>query len=112
MIIDCCCVCGCGAWQRLDLHHAVTQQTLRRADPGRAAVLCADPRNLVPVSRPCHAAHHARTKPILLAVLPNRVFNFACEILGAGPAYEYLHRHYDGQDPRLDALLQVYEDAA
>jgi hypothetical protein len=33
------------------------------------------------------------------------VFEFARELMDAGPAYEYLGRFYAGSDPRLDALL-------
>ena len=39
-----------------------------------------------------------------LGTLPNQR-EFAREVLGAGPAYEYLRRRYAGQDPRLDALV-------
>lgn len=97
------CVCGCGK-AAANRHHCLTRQVLRRegGDPR-------DERNLVPVAYGCHAAHHARVKPLPLRVLPDSVFEFAVELLGGGPAWSYLSRYYAGRDSRLDALL---EDAA
>jgi hypothetical protein len=68
-----------------------------------------DPRNLVPVTFACHGAHHGRSRPLPLRVLPDAVFEFAAELMGDGPAYEYLNRTYVGRDPRLDALLAKEE---
>lgn len=64
-----------------------------------------DKRNLVPVAHDCHGAHHARARPFPLRVLPDSVFEFAVELMGVGPAYEYLRRRYSGEDERLTALL-------
>jgi hypothetical protein len=64
-----------------------------------------DLRNLVDVAHDCHGAHHARARPLPLWRLPDSVFEFARELLGAGKAYEYLRRRYCGADPRLEALL-------
>lgn len=65
-----------------------------------------DDRNLIGLSVRCHLNHHARARALPLAVLPDSVFEFARELLGAGLAYETLRRCYVGGDPRLDALLE------
>lgn len=114
------CFCGCGA-RAEDRHHCLYEQDLRRAyrSTRPAAVrgglekdpawleLTYDPRNLVSVSRRCHSNHHSRARPYHLPMLPDSVFEFAAEVLGAGRAYNWLRRHYNGEDPRLDALLVV-----
>lgn len=66
----------------------------------------ADRRNLVPLGPRCHAAHHNRSRPLPLHRLPDSVFEFAAEVLGPGPAFEYLRRRYAGGDRRLEALLE------
>lgn len=108
------CICGCD--QRADqLHHCVYQQEIRRTAPATDKTIgwwTQDPRNLVPVARNCHGAHHGRTRPLELSVLPGSVYAFARELLGAGPSYEYLMRRYAGEDPRHDALLHEWEQAA
>lgn len=76
------------------------------------SVLVRDERNLVPVCLDCHAAHHARQRPLELTDLPNEVFAFARAVLGVGPAHEYLIRRYSGEDPRADDLLAEWEAAA
>lgn len=120
------CVCGCGrgGGQR---HHVVYQQELRDIARARPIVglvplkddvpsgptfglLKADPRNLVLVAKRCHEAHHQRVRPLPLHVLPDSVFEFAAEVLGPAAAYEYLRRRYAGGDPRLDALLELFEE--
>jgi hypothetical protein len=52
----------------------------------------------------CHGAHHSGAKRLLLTMLPDPVFEFAVELMGAGPAELYLARYYRGDDPRLSAL--------
>lgn len=117
-----CILCGRRAHQR---HHIVYQQELRRAAPvprwdkrdgrtrpdevveaaARQAELLRDNRNLVPVCHPCHGRHHSGACQFSLGLLPDSVFVFAAEVLGEGPAYEYLRRRYSGDDRRLDALV-------
>jgi len=112
------CFCGCG-----DLpahrHHCIPAQTIRNAhrsaiSEGRAIrplrVLLEDERNLVSVAFRCHGNHHSRARPYELRMLPDGVFVFAAELLGAGRAYNALGRSYKGSDARLDALL--VEEAA
>ncbi len=108
------CFCGCGK-RAEDRHHIVRQQELRRAAGGFTQTrdrLLNDPRNIVGVARRCHANHHSRARPYHLWMLTDAVFTFAAEVLGAGKAHGYLARHYNGSDPRLDALLSEWEQAA
>lgn len=93
-------------------HHAIYQQAIRRADKARYATLIKDERNLVPVCLDCHACHHNRVDPLELAILPDSVFEFARELLGPGAAYEYLARLYQGSDPRLERLNELWGEAA
>lgn len=94
------CITGCGA-RAVQRHHVLYRQLLRRegGDPD-------DDRNLVDVCLACHGGQHGRANAIRLAVLPDSVFEFAAELLGAPAAYEYLARFYAGDDPRLDALIE------
>lgn len=102
------CVCGCDGRVLPYPHHVIYQQHLRSAAkrlcvPARR--LLDDPRNLVPITFDCHGRHHSGARRFELAQLPDSVFEFAAEVLGAGPGYEYLRRRYAGEDPRLDALI-------
>jgi hypothetical protein len=92
------CFCGCGKRHGLKLHHVVYQQHI-------GVALRGDSRNMVPVAAGCHAKHHSRQAPYELRLLPDSAFEFALEVLGPGPAYEYLRRRYAGEDGRLEALL-------
>lgn len=119
------CICGCGQ-RAANNHHCVYVAELRRVwkSTGEAyqrrvrsaghpltevyanlGVLLDDPRNLVPVAFDCHRAHHGSSRRLSLHVLPDSVFAFAAEVLGAGPGYEYLRRHYDGRDLRLERMI-------
>jgi hypothetical protein len=93
------CICGCGG-RAVHQHHVVTRQELRRhgGDPK-------DPRNLVPVALDCHGGHHSGAARLRLNRLPDSCFEYAVELMGPGPAYEYLGRFYRGEDARLAALL-------
>lgn len=102
------CVCGCGARGRQQ-HHVVTRQELRRLARalGRSyAQLARDPRNLVWITNGCHAGHHAACPRLRLHMLPDSVFEFAVEVMGAGPAYAYLGRYYMGSDVRHERLVE------
>lgn len=54
----------------------------------------------------CHGAHHSASRRLELRVLPDSVFEFAAELMGAA-GYDYLRRFYRGEDARLEALLSV-----
>lgn len=107
------CFCGCGE-RAVHLHHCVTAAYIVRAADTRAEAktLLKDERNLVPVAFRCHGNHHARSKKYELGMLPDSVFEFGRELLGAGPAHGFLTRAYAGTDPRLDALEAEWEQAA
>lgn len=92
------CICGCGQ-RAVHYHHAVYEQHVER-EGGDVK----DPRNLVPVAFACHGAHHGRSRPFELAVLPDEVFTFAGDLLGPA-GFDYLRRRYVGDDQRLEALL-------
>lgn len=100
-----CVMCGLPSVQD---HHVVYVQELRRVrSEAPKTALREDDRNLVPVCLGCHAQHHNRAAPFPLSILPDSVFEFAREVLGVGPAYEYLRRRYIGEDPRLMELLEA-----
>lgn len=82
------------------MHHAVYAQEIRRRG-GKVK----DKRNLVPLEFDCHLGHHSGAKRLRLHMLPDSVYEFAEELMGAGAAYEYLRRRYDGSDMRLEFLL-------
>lgn len=95
------CVC-CGSDDRLQLHHVIYAQNVRRAggDPW-------DPRDSLTTCIRCHCGHHHGTKGrIALTLLRDENLDFAFELLGAA-AYDYLRRHYAGDDPRLEERLAL-----
>lgn len=92
------CVCGCGQ-RAVQRHHVVYRQHIAQ-DGGDAR----DPRNLVPVAHNCHGGHHSGARRFRLSRLPDSVFEYAAELMGADRAALYLGRYYAGSDPRLDAL--------
>jgi hypothetical protein len=90
----------------------VYEQELRklasaRGERGWLKRVVRDDRNLVPVAHRCHGRHHSRAAVYPLAIVPDSVFEFAVEVMGASRAFNYLERRYAGDDPRLDALLTV-----
>jgi hypothetical protein len=106
------CACGCGQ-RGAHRHHCVYKQELkwhaeRRGDGTSFKALAADERNLVLVAFDCHLAHHKARKRYRLSMLPDSVFEFALEVLTAGPAYNYLRRHYQGEDPRLEEMVGLH----
>jgi hypothetical protein len=102
--LDDVCVGACatprGGVRGLYLHHIVYRQKVVR-EGGDVW----DGRNALTICGSCHGKHHTRSRVLPLSVLPSSAFAFAVELLGAGAAYNYLRRRYDGDDPRLDALL-------
>lgn len=94
------CFCGCGQ-RAVHRHHAVYKQAVER-EGGDVD----DDRNFVWVAFVCHGNHHGRSRPYELAMLPDSVYEFAGELLGAF-GHDYLRRRYAGEDARLEALLSV-----
>lgn len=107
------CACGCGK-KATHKHHVCYRQELRRVARSqgmdgwekRYKGLVEDPRNLVGMQWRCHMEHHNRVAVIPCWRLPDEFYEFAREVLGAGPAYVYVSRVYAGIDPRLDALIE------
>lgn len=85
---------------QLAAHHCVYRQEIRRHDGDLW-----DARNRLVLCAGCHSSHHRRGRVIAAAALPSSVLDFACDLLGAPAAYEYLRRRYSGDDPRLEALI-------
>lgn len=69
-----------------EAHHIVREQVLRREAPGRGFdfdEVRFDPRNRLGVCKDCHAAHHARVRPISRETLWRYapwVFEFATDL--------------------------------
>lgn len=118
------CICGCGQ-RSANRHHVIYAQEIKARKPighGRTgygidyatraarsaeqARWLRDTRNLVPIAFGCHQGHHSGHRRLPLSCLPDSVFEFAAELMGPA-AYDYLHRHYGGHDPRADMLLSA-----
>jgi hypothetical protein len=89
-----------GVPEGFDPHHIVYAQHVRRYSGDEW-----DVRNRLPVARWRHTQHHSGELPLLVSDLPDSVFEFAVELIGADRAWSYLRARYAGPDPRLDALL-------
>lgn len=104
---DKCAVPGCKTTAQLVLHHVSYRQVVARESGDEW-----DPRNALTLCQSCHASHHKGGRVLPLALLPDSAFEFAADTFGPGPGYELLRRRYSGEDPRLDALLEAWEQAA
>lgn len=92
----------CGGDDRLQLHHVVYEQHVRRAGGNPW-----DPRDSLTTCTHCHTGHHHGVRSrISLALLRDENYAFAAELLGPA-AFDYLRRHYQGDDERLERLLTV-----
>ena len=89
----------CASDAHLVLHHVTYRQAVRRASGDEW-----DPRNAMTLCTSCHG-HHQRGRVIPLTSLSAGALEFAVDLLGAGPAFEYLRRRYAGDDPRLESHL-------
>lgn len=94
-----CVACTGRAVQR---HHVIYRQELKWRGGSMK-----DKRNLVPVCKRCHEKHHQAVERLPMRRLPDEFFEFARDLMGAGPAYEWVRRFYAGSDPRHDALLEA-----
>jgi hypothetical protein len=89
------CIAAPGCEGRLDRHHVLPVQQLRKRGLDH---LADDPRNVVPACRRHHANHHSRFAPLPASVLPEGVREFAAEL---GPwAVDYLERSYPSDAER------------
>lgn len=92
------CFCGCGA-RPAHWHHAIRESVIERhgGNPD-------DHRVLLAAGHLCHFnAHWSAFRRYRLDQLPNRVFEFAADLMGPGARAE-LRRQYDGDDPRMEML--------
>lgn len=101
---------GCGKGGKHQAHHVVDRQELRHRglkewDTRNALRLCP---LYVPGS--CHTGQTNALNRVELVNLTDDNVEYAFEILGAY-AFDYLHRHYAGEDPRLDRALREAEPA-
>lgn len=92
------CAC-CPRRSSLHPHHVVYAQHVEGAGGD-----VWDPRNRLMLCEGCHADHHGPNWRVPLLLLPDRCIAFAVELLGAA-AFDYLTRRYDGEDPRVAAIL-------
>lgn len=91
----------CGSDYRPQLHHVVYAQHVRdkKGDPW-------NPADSLTLCNGCHCRHHAAPNwKLPLSYLRDENYAFAFDLMGPA-AYDYLRRRYDGEDPRLDALLE------
>ena len=86
-------------------HHVVYKQELRK----RHWPLY-DLRDQMALCDQCHGDHHSANGKIPLSALSDRALDFAFGLLGAH-AFDYLHRRYSGDDPRLKQRLELAEAA-
>jgi hypothetical protein len=125
-------VCAvCGLARPFQAHHVVDQAELRNL--GIPKVDQYDTRNALRLcqvfggflmkdlvgggvrSEPCrcHFQHENKVDGcvVKLQMLLDQNIEYAAEVMGAGRAYEYLHREYDDteEDPRVEALLVTAE---
>jgi 5-methylcytosine-specific restriction endonuclease McrA len=98
--VSCGALWGDRAERALNRHHAVYRQHVRREGGDEW-----DARNAVTLCTSCHSSHHHRGRVLPLVLLPDSVYAFACELMGAA-AYDYLRRRYAGEDPRLERILR------
>lgn len=82
-------------------HHVVERQELKRRK-GDAS----DARNGVFLCFRCHGDVTSASRRLTLAALPDSVFEFAWELMGPA-ATVYLRRYHDGEDERLDRLVEL-----
>jgi hypothetical protein len=95
-----CAVTGQGG-RAYHAHHAVRVQDVRAhgGDPH-------DPRNALRLAAQAHLDHHSGAHRIALTALTDQNIEYAFELMGPR-AFDYLRRHYDGEDPRLIERLQT-----
>lgn len=83
---------ACGAAGLLIRHHVVLEQHVRShgGDPWDLA----NSLLLGAYACRCHSEHHAATRRLSLALLPDAALAFAVDLLGEQPAAIYLRRYY------------------
>jgi hypothetical protein len=85
-----------GPWHA---HHVIRVQDVREGDPH-------DPRNALRLGVVVHSRHHMKFERVPLTALLATNIEYAFELLG-DYAYDYLHRHYSGEDDRVSLRLRA-----
>lgn len=90
----------CGDVDRVRNHHIIYAQHVRKRDGDEW-----DPRNAISLCMSCHSRHHSGTSfRILVCDLPQDFWAFGNELLGDA-LWDYLARHYDDGNSKLEDLL-------
>lgn len=89
-----------GPWER---HHVVEAQEVKRL-----GLPLWNTMNILRLCVECHRKHTQHVALIPLVKLRNVNYQYAFMHMGSR-AYNYMRRHYTGEDPRLDWWLGAYE---
>lgn len=90
----------CGSDDRIRNHHIIYAQHVRKRGGDEW-----DPRNAISLCISCHARQHSGTSfRILVCDLPGEFWSFGKELLGDA-LWDYLARHYDDGNTKLEDLL-------
>ena len=90
----------CGSKDRIRNHHIIYAQHVRKRGGNEW-----DPRNAISLCISCHARQHSGTSfRILVCDLPDEFWPFGKELLGDA-LWDYLARHYDDGNTKLEGLL-------
>lgn len=96
-----------GSTGKWDAHHVVEAAWLRRNAPDSVF----DQRNALRLLKRVHERHTNAYQRVPLVALRAENIAFAFDVMGPA-AYDYLKRHYSGEDPRIEAALEVTHAAA
>jgi len=100
-------VCAvCGRTDSFDAHHVIEAQYLKQN--GHAVYVEANALRVCDqyAKNNCHGKHTGRSRKIRLKELLEENLIYAVELLGPDKAENYLRRNYQGNDPRLDSILE------
>ena len=92
--------------KQFEAHHVLEQRHCKvegfpKHSPDNSLRLCAKSHGT------CHERHTSGMQKIHLGCLFDRNIYFVVRWLGAGAAYNYFRRYYDGVDPRVESLLTL-----
>lgn len=86
-----------------EAHHVVEWQELRRLGLPKWNTM-----NVLRLCKHHHEQHTSHAQLLPLTALRNENYNYAFMVMGER-AFNYLHRHYSGEDRRLDWWLGAWE---
>lgn len=102
-------VCAvCGRADSFDAHHVIEASYLKRE--GHVVYVKANALRLCDrfAKNNCHGKHTLGGRRVRMKELTDENIEYAFALLGPGKAENYLRRHYRGDDPRLDQLVEDY----